>query len=465
MAGTVGLDWEDLPGASYCKTYPPDPPDLPFWSVSCSHLSPSSCWLCHPSPPAQPIPPSSYTSSLLSLPSELHLAIFRHLSTLLDVSSLSATCRSLRYVLQSSPTSVLRPVLARSIHAYPDALRAARACVLDPIWPGCHFDLVTNTYNSPPTASFCANLAVAPATLAETTNICKLAALVRCWQSIWESSDLIALSQEIGFITDTPGAEERFHRGCYRVLLMGYLFTGVFLQRPSPDNKKARRRYPMFNLDTAWKTEQLLKLVGGFMEWIISDGADRWRLAGLRSLECKWYPDESEPNIIPPLETVKTIDGTTRGSLNELMLLFTVLDEVPLLLGIEHAISRKIGPPTSRFGNHDRQPTVDVRIFHGAYAYTVAVPRLHCIPATRPPGDTDAGDHDYAPDSLTFIHIALKHYFRLRISDFHFTIDFFTVTLLKREAFFIRTGGVADIEKTGGQVEFNDIMWPLEHIW
>lgn len=296
-----------------CNTSPlPIIQDLPYWLMSCTHLQ-DHCWICQPPQTDIPTNPGS-SCRLLLIPPDLQLSIFRHLDTLTDVTRLAATCRSFRSLLQSCPTSILRPVAERSITAFGDALRTARASLL-----------ATDHFNvTPPTAEFCISLASAPVTLPELAVVCKLAGIVRNWESLLEQTHLFTRCAEHLWFDDYPGSVERFHRASYRYLLMGYLFAGQYAQILSEVVENQN--------DTPSKEEQLGRLSAGFMDWIITDGAERGNEESLCSFDIIELEDDE--NNTPPGAPIKTFDGATQGAIHESMLLMTLVKLGPVLLGI-----------------------------------------------------------------------------------------------------------------------------------
>lgn len=218
-------------------------------------------------------------------------------------------------LLELNTTLILRPIGEMTIIAFDDALRAARASVLAVTWPGCHFDLAQNSYLDPPTASFCKALFLAPPTLAEISMVCKLVALVRCWQSLSESTDLVCSNFMNG--DGYPEAVECFHRASYRFLFMGYLFSGAYLGPVAGLHiydyvgmEPEVRRYPVYHKSNSeWRYQQLHRLFGGFIEWIVADGASQGAKGGRPGTQ----PDKAGGSHSATDDDTETSNRATQG--------------------------------------------------------------------------------------------------------------------------------------------------------
>lgn len=275
-----------------------------------------------------PISQTSMLSSpfLLSIPPELQLNIFRHLNGLRGIAALASTCHALRSLMESSARSVIRVVAQRSILAFDDALRAARASLLTLSESGPHFDFEQGRYVNIPSPSFCEGLAAAHPALGELRMIYKLAVLVGNWQAALgvAHTDLWVLRD----FNDTR-VQERFHRAAYRFILLGYLFSGVYLEPlmgrswPISHNDKIRS-YPIYHdVDSAWRSMQVHGLFEGFISWIVADGAKRGIAEDLRNLH--FGGPQGDNQVISHMSTV-TFDAEAHGSIREVLLLLTLHD-------------------------------------------------------------------------------------------------------------------------------------------
>ncbi|RPB07716.1 hypothetical protein P167DRAFT_609244 [Morchella conica CCBAS932] len=213
---------------------------------------------------------------ILSLPSEIHLAIFKALNGPIDILNLSSTCRSLRGLLTSNTRTLLRKAASQRFLMFDDCLRAARASKLPLEWEGNHFDLAEKRYPTPPTKAFCEGLAAAPPTFDELLAVKQISRMLAGWLNQFQEIVQIEWITEHG--------EESFYRAGARYLVMSYLFSGAFLEplraRKLPDDHSATdtdedgmTRFPPYHAtDPDWRYAQLESLYGGFIEWIVEDG-------------------------------------------------------------------------------------------------------------------------------------------------------------------------------------------------
>ncbi|KAI5843566.1 hypothetical protein DFP73DRAFT_86831 [Morchella snyderi] len=218
-------------------------------------------------------------SPLLSVPSEIHLAIFKALDSHVDILNFSLTCRSLRGLFTSNTRTLLHKAASLRFLVFDDCLRAARASKFPLEWEGNHFDLDENRYPAPPTKAFCEGLAAAPPTFDELLTVRQINRLLAGWLGKFQEV------MQIERITTDYGMES-FYRAGARYLLMSYLFSGAFLEplrgRKRPDHtadEDGVKRFPPYHAaDPDWRYAQLESLYGGFIEWIVDEGEKRMPL-------------------------------------------------------------------------------------------------------------------------------------------------------------------------------------------
>lgn len=223
-------------------------------------------------------------SVLLSVPSEIHLAIFKAIDGPINILNFSSTCRSLRGLLTSNTRTLLRKAASQRFPAFDDCLRAARASKLPLEWEGNHFDLAENRYPTPPTKAFCESLAAAPPTFDELRTVRQFSLILAGWLSRFQETVKLLTDnseeRELGFMSITEHGEESFYRAGARYLVMSYLFSGAFLEplrgRKRPDHttdEDGVTRFPPYHAaDPDWRYAQLESLYGGFIEWIWEEG-------------------------------------------------------------------------------------------------------------------------------------------------------------------------------------------------
>jgi len=326
---------------------------------------------------------------ILKLPSEVLFLVFTSFDSLSDVHSFIRTYSFAYEVFKTGPpTLIYDAVLRRKVPAYGDALRAIRAAatafdylnelgfdnkvlasiaqpphlrqaLADPV-KRCRFDVGTGQYINVPTAAQIIKLSESPLANAwELRSILNLYQLVLHWLG-WAQSG-VQMKKHHWFSSIGEGAgqwssaqEERFFRGAFRLLLFGYLFyPGVYLEpllnepetalpgmQDSDDEAMEwyRRigppKYPIYadNGGSPDQRRELLRLFGGFTEWIVEDGQRRGREENLQD-------NHHHPPSYGGLDM--GYDGTPltsadRGGLRELLLFHTIflfLSELITYLG------------------------------------------------------------------------------------------------------------------------------------
>ncbi|KAL0639481.1 hypothetical protein Q9L58_001510 [Maublancomyces gigas] len=277
--------------AEYHNSFPLAPPaHLPYWTVFCPHIPPSWCFLCSTSLSAH-LPASVFRSPFISLPPDIHLNIFTHLTTLHDLSSLTATCHHFRILLQCYPTTILRALLSELIPAFPSALLSIRATQL----------------TAPKPADWFASLTAAPATLPELTTICRLSALTANWQSLWQTSDVVSTPEIAAECFSLPHALERFNHGCYMALALGVFF-------PLTDYPDAT-------------------LTAGFFSWLLDDASN-----GVVK-KVAWVDDDGYE------DATRGVSVFDVGEMRELLLLLNCAEMLPLFLNLADTF---VGRPMPR---------------------------------------------------------------------------------------------------------------------
>lgn len=241
-------------------------------------------------------------STLLFIPSEIHLAIFKDLTDPHDILNFSSTCRSLRSLLKSNTRTLLRTAASKYFPAFDDCLRAARASKLPIEWEGNHFDLGENRYLNPPTKAFCEGLASAPPTFDELLTVREISRLLGSW--------LARFAQLVYMDSFTEHGEESFYRAGARFLVMSYLFSGSFLEplrgRKRPDqstDEDGVKRFPTYHTaDPDWRYTQLESLYGGFIDWIIEEGEKQ-------GPGKSWTASPEDPNFNPFRKILRSLFG------------------------------------------------------------------------------------------------------------------------------------------------------------
>lgn len=263
--------------------------------------------------------------NFLSLYPELHILIFEALDDFTDLTALGSTCRSLNSVFRSNTGVILRRIGERSILSFDDALRTARANVLA-TEDKCRFDLEQGNYIYIPTKAFCESLSDAQPTPDEIKMALNLAAIVNRWYAVLVDPSSYGMRKpdpEATFASQlgtgsAVDVEERYHRGAYRMLLLGCLFSNVYpepftgLSENYPHDLARRdaldtvQRYPIYHSSNlGWKYKQLLSLFGGFIEWIARDGEKRWIAEGIRKSQPTTGRDGSFREILLLLTVMK----------------------------------------------------------------------------------------------------------------------------------------------------------------
>lgn len=278
----------------------------------------------------------SHHPPLLSIPPELQVNVFCFLNHLRDVTAFASACHALNSLLESNAGTILRAVGRKSVLAFDDALRAARASTFPPDWSGSHFDLDEKTYVDPPSEAFCEGLALAPPTIDELRIVCTLANIVDSWKFELKTTNypfqLQLLLDDISI-----GVMENHYRAWYRFFLLGYLFSGAYLEpvmgRRPPYRTRLQQphlivdtdkvqQYPIYHTDDlAWRYSQLHKLFSGYINWIVADSRKRGvaaRLCNITLYESN-YSEEKGTGF-------RVIDAAGHGALREIMLLLTFLD-------------------------------------------------------------------------------------------------------------------------------------------
>ena len=276
---------------------------------------------------------------ILKLPSKLLFLVFTSFDSLSDVHSFIRTYSFAYKVFKASPpTLIYDAILRRNVPAYGDALRAVRAAatafdylielgfdnevlasiaqpphlrqaLADPV-KRCCFDVGTGQYINVPTAAQIVKLSESPLANAwELRSIFNLYQLVLRWLELAQSGTQMEKDDWFSSIGEGAGRwssaqEERFFRGAFRLLLFGYLFyPGVYLEpvlnepermlpgvldsdyemaewyrRPGPP------KCPIYadNGGSPDQRRELLRLFGGFTEWIVEDGQRRGREENLQ---------------------------------------------------------------------------------------------------------------------------------------------------------------------------------------
>ena len=311
---------------------------------------------------------------ILKLPSELLFLVFTSFDSLSDVHSFIRTYSFAYEVFKASPPILIYDaVLRRKVPAYEDALRAVRAAatafdylielgfdnialasiaqpphlrqaLADPV-KLCRFDVSTGQYVNVPTAAQIIKLGESPLVNAwELRGILNLYQLVLHWlewaqsgaqmegdrwiSSIGEGASSIEGATGRWFSSIGEGAgrwssaqEERFFRGAFRQLLFGYLFyPAVYLEREGDFGYRYGIYGPPISDESPNQRRELLRLFGGFTEWIIEDGQRRGREENLQD-------NHHHPPSYGGLDMGH--DGTPltsadRGGLRELLLSYTI---------------------------------------------------------------------------------------------------------------------------------------------
>ncbi|OCK89820.1 uncharacterized protein K441DRAFT_667179 [Cenococcum geophilum 1.58] len=326
---------------------------------------------------------------ILKLPSEVLFLVFTSFDSLSDVHSFIRTYSFAYEVFKTGPpTLIYDAVLRRKVPAYGDALRAVRAAatafdylnelgfdnkvlasiahpphlrqaLADPV-KRCRFDVGTGQYINVPTAAQIIKLSESPLANAwELRSILNLYQLVLHWLGWAQSGAQMKNYHWFSSIGEGAGRwssaqEERFFRGAFRLLLFGYLFyPGVYLEPLLNEPETAlpgmqdsdyeamewyRRigppKYPIYadNGGSPDQRRELLRLFGGFTEWIVEDGQRRGREENLQD-------NHHHPPSYGGLDM--GYDGTPltsadRGGLRELLLFHTIflfLSELITYLG------------------------------------------------------------------------------------------------------------------------------------
>lgn len=305
---------------------------------------------------------------ILKLPSELLFLVFTSFDSLSDVHSFIRTYSFAYEVFKASPPILIYDaILRRKVPAYEDALRAARAAatafdylielgfddevlasiaqpphlrqaLADPV-KRCRLDIDTRQYVNVPTAAQIIKLGESPLANAwELRGVLNLYQLVLHWLEWAQSGARMEGNRWISNIGEGAGRwfssigegagrwssaqEERFFRGAFRQLLFGYLFyPAVYLEPEGDFGYRYGRFGPPIGDESLDQRRELLRLFGGFTEWIVEDGQQRGREENLQD-------NHHHPPSYGGLDM--GYDGTAltsadRGGLRELLLSYTII--------------------------------------------------------------------------------------------------------------------------------------------
>ena len=258
--------------------------------------------------------------------------------TIEDVVELSLTCHSIRSMLLISGRPAIHQAAARSVFAFEDALRVTRAKLLpvSSIQQFFRYDLAKREYTNPPESSFFEDLSASPLTLIEAPKMLKLQAIVAAWE---------LNLKEVEFDYDPEwwldSVSEGYYRASYRYMLFGVIFSQVYLypvqlleeayaaKPESVRREKEIRRYPVVKRKSKlWCSTQMERLLAGFGEWLVADGARRAELVLYR--KSQENPDYEKLRIEYHEEFEgrdKPLTYIERGSLTEVMLVFSVMQD------------------------------------------------------------------------------------------------------------------------------------------
>lgn len=190
------------------------------------------------------------------------------------------------------------------------------------------------------------------------------------------------------------------------------------------------------------------------MDWIIADGEEQGRIAGLEDVE--YISTREIVTDTNPAER-RFVSTATQGSIAEIMLLFTMSEALPPKFGIDDSNVGFPILPRAPFYGGEQDPTIGIRMLDRPYSYTITVPHLNTIPGIQP---DIVVENNSALYRSAILEIALERYFRMRIVEGYFSEGNQLIVEFKRGIWYVRTGGV---DKMWHCKE--STLWPLEPMW